>query len=103
MKRGDRVLLYHSISEKAVVGIAEIYKKAFLDATDDTGKWIAVKIKLLEKFVKAVALNEIKAEKFLENLGLIKQSRLSVMPQLLAEFKVILQISNKIIVSQFWK
>lgn len=95
MKFGDRILFYHSISEKAVVGIAEVSKEAFQDATDDTGKWIAVKIKPLEKFLKKIALGEIKAEKSLENIALIRQSRLSVVPLTKTEFETILKMSYK--------
>jgi len=94
MKTGDKVLFYHSVSEKAVIGLAEISKEAFQDATDETGKWIAVQIKPVEKFSKAVTLDEIKAEKSLANIGLIKQSRLSVMPLTEDEFKTILKLSR---------
>jgi predicted RNA-binding protein with PUA-like domain len=94
MKTGDKVLFYHSVSDKAVVGLAEISKEAFQDATDETGKWIAVEIKPVEKFAKAVTLDAIKAEKSLENIALIKQSRLSVMPLTEAEFETILKLSR---------
>jgi predicted RNA-binding protein with PUA-like domain len=94
MKTGDKVLFYHSVSDKAVIGTAEISREAFPDATDETGKWIAVEIKPLEKFAKAVTLGEIKAEKSLANIGLIKQSRLSVVPLTEAEFKTILNLSR---------
>jgi predicted RNA-binding protein with PUA-like domain len=94
MKTGDKVLFYHSVSDKAVVGLAEISKEAFQDATDETGKWIAVEIKAVEKFAKAVTLDAIKAEKSLANIALIKQSRLSVMPLTEDEFKTILKLAR---------
>src|SRR5215203_2047885 len=78
MKCGDKVLYYHSGLEKAVVGVAEVERENFPDPTDE--KWIAVEIKPVEKFAKPVTLDEIRAEKSLENIALIKQSRLSVMP-----------------------
>ncbi|MCU1288164.1 MAG: ubiquinol-cytochrome reductase [Acidobacteria bacterium] len=95
MKIGDKLLFYHSVTEKAVVGLAEVCKEAFQDSTDDTGKWIAVEIKPLERFAKSVALDEIKAEKTLENIALIKQSRLSVLPLSPEEFETIVKLGGK--------
>lgn len=93
MRLADQVLFYHSVSEKAVVGLAEISCESFTDPTDE--KWIAVEIKPVEKFAKAVTLDEIKSAKGLENIGLIKQSRLSVMPLTETEFETILKIANR--------
>ncbi|HEY0429286.1 MAG TPA: EVE domain-containing protein [Pyrinomonadaceae bacterium] len=92
MKTDDKVLFYHSVSEKAVVGLAHVSREEFPDPTDE--KWIAVEIKPLEKFAKAVTLDEIKAEKNLENIALIKQSRLSVIPLRPEEFEIILKLSR---------
>jgi predicted RNA-binding protein with PUA-like domain len=92
MKLGDKVLFYHSVSEKAVVGLAEVSREQFPDPTDE--KWFAVEIKPLEKFAKPVALAEIKAAKMLENIALIKQSRLSVMPLKNYEFDEILRLTT---------
>jgi predicted RNA-binding protein with PUA-like domain len=94
MKTGDAVLFYHSVSEKAVVGAAKVSKEAFQDSTDETGKWIAVEIKPVEKFVKSVSLEEIKTNEKLQNIGLIKQSRLSIMPLSREEFEEILSIAK---------
>jgi predicted RNA-binding protein with PUA-like domain len=87
MKKGDQVLFYHTGSDKAVVGIAEVERENFPDPADEN--WIAVEIKPVEKFKKAVTLDEIKTEKSLENIALIKQSRLSVMPLTRKEFEKI--------------
>lgn len=92
MRTGDKVLFYHSVSEKAVVGIAEVSREEFADPTDE--KWIAVEIKPLEKFAESVTLDQIKAEKSLENIALIKQSRLSVMPLSEGEYEKILELSK---------
>ncbi len=92
MKRGDKVLFYHSISEKAVVGLTEVSRESFPDPLDE--KWFAVEIKPLEKFTKPVTLAEIKASKMLENIALIKQSRLSVMPLQNYEFDEILRLTT---------
>lgn len=94
MKQGDKVLFYHSISEKAIVGVAESSKEAFQDSTDETGKWIAVEIKPIEKLEKSVTLDQIKADENLQNIALIKQSRLSVVPLTREEFERILNLSK---------
>jgi len=90
MKTGDKVLFYHSVSEKSVVGIAEVSKENFPDPSDE--KWLVVEIKPSEKFANPVTLEQIKAEKTLENIALIKQSRLSVMPLTKKEFDLILKL-----------
>jgi len=92
MKKGDKVLFYHSVSEKAVVGIAQVSREEFTDPSDE--KWIAVEIAPLEKFAKTVSLERIKNEKTLENIALIKQSRLSVMPLTKKEFDTILKLTK---------
>lgn len=93
MKTGDQVLFYHSVSEKSVVGIAEVEQENFPDPTDE--KWLVVEIKASEKFANSVTLEQIKNEKTLENIALIKQSRLSVMPLTKKEFEKILELSKK--------
>ena len=95
MKTGDPVLFYHSVSDKAVVGSAEVSKESFSDSTDDTGKWIAVELKPVERFAKSVTLDEIKAHPDLQNIALIKQSRLSVMPLTREECEVILKLGDQ--------
>ena len=92
MKTGDTVLFYHSAAKKAVVGLAKVSKENFPDPSDE--KWIAVEIKPLEKFAKPVILDEIKKHKDLQNIALIKQSRLSVMPLTKKEFEIIVRLSE---------
>jgi predicted RNA-binding protein with PUA-like domain len=92
MRAGDRVLFYHSVSEKSVVGEAEVSREEFADPTDE--KWTAVEIKPVEKFAKPVSLDRIKSEKSLENIALIKQPRLSVVPLTKAEFDLIGKLSK---------
>ncbi len=92
MKKGDKVLFYHSVSEKSVVGAAEVVRENFADPTDE--KWLAVEIKASEKFEKPVTLEQIKNDKKLQDIALIKQSRLSVMPLKKAEFDAILKMSK---------
>lgn len=92
MKKGDKVLFYHSVSEKAVVGLAEVSKEKYPDPTDE--KWIAVEVKPVDKFKKPVTLAEIKAEKSLENIALVRQARLSVIPLTAGEFETILKMAK---------
>ena len=75
-----------------MVGISEISRESFPDPADE--KWIAVEIKPVEKFKRAITLNEIKAEKSLANIALIKQSRLSVMPLTRGEFDTIIRLAK---------
>ncbi len=95
MKIGDKVLFYHSVSEKAVVGLAEVTREAFQDSTDSTEKWVSVEIKPLEKFAKPVTLEAIKQHEKLRNIQLVKQSRLSVMKLTNEEFETILTMNSE--------
>ena len=79
MKKGDQCFFYHSNIGKEIVGIVEIVKEAYFDKTDKTGRFVAVTVKFLKKFDKPVNLKDIKKNKELRHLSLIKQSRLSVM------------------------
>lgn len=95
MKTGDQVLFYHSVSEKAVVGIVEVSKTAFQDPTDETGTWSVVEFKPVKKLIVPITLSEIKAVRKLKEVALIKQSRLSVMPLRKPEFDTILNIGKR--------
>ena len=79
MKKGDLCFFYHSNIGKEIVGIVEVVKEAYLDKTDKSGRFVAVTVKFLKKFKKTISLEEIKKNKQLSHLSLIKQSRLSVM------------------------
>ena len=80
MKVGDKCFFYHSNIGKEIVGIVEVTKEHYLDKTDKSERFVAVTVKFLEKLKKPVSLEEIKKNKELSHLSLIKQSRLSVMP-----------------------
>ena len=80
MKKGDQCFFYHSNIGKEIVGIVEVIKEYYLDKTDKSGRFVAVTVKFLKKLDKPVTLEEIKKNKDLSHLYLIKQSRLSVMP-----------------------
>ena len=80
MKKGDLCFFYHSNIGKEIVGIIEIIKTAFIDPTDKKKKFVAVQTRFKKMLEKAVSLENIKKNKKLAHLSLIKQSRLSVMP-----------------------
>jgi predicted RNA-binding protein with PUA-like domain len=80
MKAGDRVLFYHSVSERAVVGIAEVVREHYPDPTTDDDRWVAVDLQPVKPLCKAVSLDAIKKDPDLADIPLIKNSRLSVMP-----------------------
>ena len=80
MSRGDLCFFYHSNIGKEIVGIVEIIKEAYLDKTDKSKRFVAVTVKFKKKLDKPIKLENIKNNKDLGHLSLIKQSRLSVMP-----------------------
>jgi predicted RNA-binding protein with PUA-like domain len=94
MKAGDEVLFYHSGKEKSVVGIAEVAKAAYPDPTADDESWIAVDIKPKKPLVNAVTLVDIRANSKLNDLLLVRQSRLSVMPVSKKDFDEIVKMSR---------
>lgn len=94
MKKGDKVLFYHSVSEKAVVGVTEVSKENYSDPTDTEGKWIAVEIKAGKKLKNPVTLEQIKANGALYNIALVRQSRLSVLPLTKDEYEEILSMGK---------
>ena len=79
MKKGDQCFFYHSNIGKEIVGVVEVIKEAYLDKTDQSGRFVAVTVKFIRKLDRPVALENIKKSKELQHLSLIKQSRLSVM------------------------
>jgi predicted RNA-binding protein with PUA-like domain len=80
MKIGDRAFFYHSGGERAVVGIVEVTREYYPDPTDASGRFGMVDFKALEPLPRPVSLSEIKADGRLDNIALVRQSRLSVMP-----------------------
>jgi len=92
MKTGDKVLFYHSVSGKEVVGIAEVSKEGFPDPTDQA--WTAVELKPSKPLKKPVTLAQIKSNLALANIKLVRQSQLSVMPLTKDEFNEILSMSK---------
>lgn len=95
MKNGDRVFFYHSVTGKCIVGEAEVIKEAFPDPTAKEGDWVCVELKPLHLLPRPVTLAEIKAEPKLAEIGLLRQSRLSVMPLTTADYRTILALAKK--------
>ena len=94
MSKGDLCFFYHSNIGKEIVGIVEIIKTAFIDPTDKKKKFVAVQVKFKKALNKPVSLENIKKNPNLNNLPLIKQSRLSVMPIDTKSWKIILKMSS---------
>ena len=93
MKKRDFCFFYHSVSEKSIVGIVEVVKESYPDPTDNSGKFVVVDVKIKSKIKKAISLEIIKKTAGLENIPLLKQSRLSVMPISNKEWNIIIKLS----------
>ena len=95
MQLGDLVLFYHSVSEKAVVGVARVHAPAAPDATAEAGSpWVAVRLQPHAPLARPVPLSALKTEPRLAGLGLLRQSRLSVTPLTPDEFDVVLALGS---------
>ena len=89
MKIGDLCFFYHSNIGKEIVGIVKVIKSAFVDETDKKKRFVAVQVRFVSKFKRAISLKKIKENKKISHLALIKQSRLSVMPIDYKSWKII--------------
>ena len=94
MKLGDRAFFYHSVKEKQIVGLLEVAKEYYPDPTDKSERFGMVDFKALKPVVKPVTLAEIKATQELQDMSLVRQSRLSVCPVTAKEWRVILKMSG---------
>ena len=94
MSKGDLCFFYHSNIGKEIVGIVEVIKTAFIDPTDKERKFVAVQVRFNKALDKPVLLENIKKNPNLNNLSLIKQSRLSVMPIDTKSWKIILKMGS---------
>ena len=94
MKKGDLCFFYHSNIGKEIVGIVEVITESYLDKTDKTGRFVAVTVRFKEKLNRPVTLIEIKKNKELSQLSLIKQSRLSVMSIDSKSWKILIRMSK---------
>jgi len=93
MRVGDEVLFYHSVSDKAVVGIAKAVRDAYPDPTAKEGDWTTVDLAPIKPLRHPVTLDQIKAKRPLKNISLVRQSRLSVHALTAVEFREILRLA----------
>jgi len=94
MKKGDHAFFYHSNEGLAVVGICEIVKEAYPDPSDKTGKFVQVDVKPVAPMKQPVTMSEIKATPSLSDMVLVKNSRLSVQPVTVAQWKAVCKMGG---------
>jgi predicted RNA-binding protein with PUA-like domain len=95
MKKGDQVLFYHSNEGLDIVGIAKVTKEAYQDPTTDDDAWVAVDLKPYRRLKNPVSLTQIKEEKRLANMALVRLGRLSVQPVTEEEWKVVMELAGE--------
>ncbi|TKK68241.1 EVE domain-containing protein [Ilyomonas limi] len=94
MKKGDQLFYYHSNEGTEIVGIAEVVKEAYQDPTTDDTNWVVVDVKPVKKLKKPVSLAQIKGDKRLADMALVKLSRLSVQPVTTGEWITVLEMAD---------
>ena len=94
MKKNDLCFFYHSVTERSIVGIVKVVKEYYPDPTDKTGRFVVVDVKATKKLKNPVSLDQIKENSRLQDIALVKQSRLSVMPLKKTEWDIIIKMSN---------
>ncbi len=95
MKKGDEVFFYHSNEGTDIVGIVKIVKEFYQDPTTEEDRWVAVDLKPVRKLKKSVTLAQIKAEKKLANMALVRLGRLSVQPVTDEEWDIVLGMAGE--------
>jgi predicted RNA-binding protein with PUA-like domain len=94
MTKGDLAFFYHSGAERAIVGIVEVIRESYPDATDPKGVFVATDVKALWPLPKPVTLAEVKAAPRLKDMALVKYSRLSVQPVTASEWTIICKMAG---------
>ena len=94
MKKGDPVLFYHSVTDKQVVGLAKVDREAYADPTAQEGDWSCVDLVPAKTLKKPVSLDQIKGDKVLCEMPLVRQSRLSVTPLSAPQFARLLKLAE---------
>lgn len=95
MKTGDEAFFYHSRTGLEIVGIMKVIAAAEPDKSDESGKWVAVRVAPVRPLDRPVTLKEIKADEALSDMVLVRNSRLSVQPVEAAEWDRVLKLSRK--------
>jgi predicted RNA-binding protein with PUA-like domain len=93
MKKGDRVFIYHTGDEKSIIGTAKVVKEGYPEPKDKD--WVAVDLSPEKKLKKSISLAQIKSDKRLKDMVLVRASRLSVQPVTEEEFDYILSLSEE--------
>ena len=94
MKKSDQVLFYHSNEGLEIVGIAKVAKEAYQDPTTDEDAWVVVDLKPYKRIKKPVSLEQIKADKRLLNMALVRLGRLSVQPVTESEWNIVMEMGG---------
>ncbi len=95
MKKGDEVLFYHSNEGMEIVGIAKVDKEFYQDPTTDDANWVVVDLKPHKKLKKPVTLSQIKTDKRLQEMALVRLGRLSVQPVTEKEWKIVIELAGE--------
>lgn len=95
MKKGDEVFFYHSNEGTEIVGIAKVTKEAYQDPTTDDDAWVAVDLKPVRRLKNPVSLSQIKSEKRLADMALVRLGRLSVQPVTDKEWAAVLELAGE--------
>jgi len=95
MKKGDKVLFYHSNEGVEIVGIAKVTKEFYQDPITEDDRWVAVDLKPLKKLKKPVTLLQVKADKRLAEMALVRLGRLSVQPVTDKEWNIIMELAGE--------
>jgi predicted RNA-binding protein with PUA-like domain len=95
MKKGDEVLFYHSNEGLNIVGIAKVIKEHYQDPTTEDTNWVVVDLKPVKKLKQPVTLTQIKADKRLSDMALVRLGRLSVQPVTDKEWKIIMELAGE--------
>jgi len=95
MRTNDLVLFYHSNEGKEIVGLARVVREHYPDPTTDDTRWVVVDLEPVERFPKTVSLARIKADPRLQDLSLVRQSRLSVLPLHPSEFDILVGLAHE--------
>jgi len=95
MKKGDEVLFYHSNEGTEIVGIAKVSKEFYPDPTSDDANWVVVDLKPYKKLKKPVTLSQVKSDKRLTEMALVRLGRLSVQPVTESEWKIVMELAGE--------
>jgi predicted RNA-binding protein with PUA-like domain len=94
MKKGERVFFYHSVSEKQIVGLAQIAREAYPDPTAKEGDWVCVDLIPVKTLARPVSLDAIKSDAAVKDIPMVKNSRLSVTPLTQSQFERLLAMAG---------